>query len=647
MKQILLSVFLGVLFQSVIAQDDPVLFTYGNDSVRVSEFMYTFNKSNPKDVVPTEQDIRDYLELYINFKLKVKEARDLRIDTLPGVINELNIYRAQLLQSYIDKEILDKLTKETYDRLTKDVDVSHIMVSLKPDAPPEDTLRAYNKIMSLRNRIMSGEKFEDVARDASEDPSAKENGGHIGYITALQIPFLTFEDAAYSTPVGAVSMPVRTKLGYHLVKVNEVKPAWGEIEVAHILIKTPKNVTEAQIEKAREKADSLYKALLDSASFEDLARKYSDDKSTAGIGGKLPRFGVGRMVPIFERTAFSLQHDGDIAAPVQTQYGFHIIKRLHAYPVKPYEEMKEDLEKRIKRDNRYKRAEKQLLAAYRKEYSYMEFPGRVAACAAYLDSSIYKGKWHRPSKLDDDPVVLMIAGQAWHASDLLQYIRENQSKIRSGSFENMVKKHFEQFSTQKLEEYAFTQRYPEFRYLEQEYVDGTLLFKLTEEKVWSKAMKDTSGLEEFYNQHKENHMWGPRVDAWVCQVNSKKAGRLVKLWSKRKSPEDIMLKLNADPDHPQVNITSRYYEKGDESLIDPWFDQTGWTDLIENPEGSEWKYHRVWIRQKLEPVPKSLDEAKGFFISDYQDFLEKMWIADLREKYPVLVNEGVLQTLFH
>ena len=620
--------------------DDPILFTFGNESVKVSEFQYVYNKSNQNEENKSLQDLKSYLELYINFKLKVKEARELQIDTLAKVQSELSVYQSQLLQSYIDKEILDKLTQSTYDRLTKDIRVSHIMVLVKPGSPPADTLVAYNKIMNLRNRIIKGEAFDKVAREASDDKSAKENGGNIGFITALQIPFLAFEDAAYNTAVGTVSMPIRTKLGYHLVMPTKAEPAHGQIVVAHILIQTAQNATIEQIATARDKAQSVYNQLIDGADFDEMAAQYSDDKQTAEAGGKLPVFGVGRMVAAFEQAAFSLKNDGDISEPVQTQFGFHIIKRVQKIDVQPYEMMKDELEKRVKKDNRYKNAQKHLLAKYKKEYGYMEFPNRLAACAVYLDSSIYKGVWHKPIDIDNNQTILMIGSRSYKENDLMSFIQINQSKVRSGSFESMIQKHFEQFGLQKLEEVAFSDRYPEFSYLAKEYVDGTLLFKLTEDKVWSKAMQDSAGLNEYYENHKTEHMWGNRVQAAIYTVSDIKSAKKVKRWSKKMTKETIMLKLNVD--RPVVNITENLYEKGQDSRIDPYFDLQGWSDMVVSDSGT---VSMVWVKNHFDPMPKSLDEAKGYFISDYQDYLEKEWIKALRDKYLVIVNDSVLQSL--
>jgi len=624
--------------------DDPVLFTFGNESVTVSEFEYVYNKSNPNHNSQNIQDLKDYLELYINFKLKVKEARDLQIDTLPKVQHELNIYQSQLLQSYIDKEILDALTQSTYDRLTKDVKVSHIMISVKPGAPPADTLRAYNKIMNLRNRIIKGEAFDKVAKEASDDQSAKENGGNIGYITALQIPFLSFEDAAYNTPVGTVSMPIRTRLGYHLLMPTDIIPARGKIMVAHILIETGPKATNEEINAARDKAQMIYDQLKQGADFDELAAQYSDDKQTAKSGGKLPVFGVGRMVAPFEQAAFALQKDGDISEPVQTQFGFHIIKRLQKIDIQPYETIKDELEKKVKKDNRYKEAQQHLLAQYKKEYGYMEFPSRLDACSVYIDSSIYKGKWHQPEHLENDQAILMIGDKSYYQSDFLNFIQINQSKIRSGNFNSIIQQHYQQFSLQKLEEFAFTDRYPEYAYLAKEYVDGTLLFKLTEDKVWSKAMQDSAGLSEYYEAHKTEYMWGKRVQAAIYHVSDIKSAKKIKRWSKKMTKEEIMMKLNTDPSNPVVNITENLYEKGQDSLIDQYFETIGWSDMLLSDSGT---VSMVWVKKQFDAMPKSLDEAKGYFISDYQDYLEKAWIKSLRKKYPVKINTSVLQSLAH
>ncbi len=312
------------------AQDasSPVLMTIAGTPVTKAEFEKVYRKNNSKEGAYDMKDVREYLELYINYKLKVKEAEEEKLDTSQTFINELKGYRKQLAQPYMtDKEVSEGLIQEAYDRMQQDVRASHILLNLSPDALPKDTLAVYNRAIKIRDMILKGADFEKMARDSSNDQSAKENGGDLGYFTGMQMVY-PFETAAYTTKPGQISMPVRTKFGYHIIKVMDVREAQGEIKVAHIMIKSASTSPDSVTKQAQSKIDEIYQKLNAGEKFEDLAAKFSDDKGSAKNGGVLPPFGTGRMVPEFEKAAFGLKKDNDFSAPVKTSYGWHIIQRL-------------------------------------------------------------------------------------------------------------------------------------------------------------------------------------------------------------------------------------------------------------------------------------------------------------------------------
>jgi peptidyl-prolyl cis-trans isomerase SurA len=332
--------------QNPVALKDPspVLLTIAGTPVSKDEFEKVYRKNNQKLDSYDMKDLREYLELYINYKLKVKEAESLKLDTGITFINELKGYRKQLAQPYMsDKEVTDALIKEAYERLQKDVRASHILINLAPDALPKDTLEVYNRALKIRDMISRGADFEKVARDSSNDPSAKDNGGDLGYFTGMQMVY-PFETAAYNTKPGNLSMPVRTKFGYHIIKVHDIREAQGEIKVAHIMVKLGSDASENYAATAKNKIDEIYSKLKSGEQFEDLAIKYSDDKGSAKNGGQLPPFGTGRMVPEFEKAAFDLKKDNDISVPVKTSYGWHIIKRLEKKDVPSFEQKKNEID---------------------------------------------------------------------------------------------------------------------------------------------------------------------------------------------------------------------------------------------------------------------------------------------------------------
>lgn len=619
---------------------DKVLFTVGDEAVSLSEFEYVFKKNNANAHFH-EKEVRDYLDLYIKFKLKVKEAEDIQIDTFPAVRNELETYKTQLLNSYIEKELLEDVTKKTYDRLQEDVKISHILVKVPAGAAPEDTVKAYNKIMDIRKRIMRGENFEKAALSASEDDYVKQNKGDLGFLTAMQIPFYNFENAIYETPTGKVSMPVRTALGYHLVHPTAKRPAVGQIQVAHILIKADENATKEEIEAAKKKADEVYKKLVDGTDFKLLAKEYSDDLSNKETGGVLQPFGTGQMVSEFENAAFGLKKDLDFSKPVRTNYGFHIIQRLEKFDVPEYAEMKEQLKQNVQKDERYKLEKDALVNSFKRKYGYMEFPQAKEEVFSLLDSTYYRGNWQvNDSKYQQDLFVL--ENKKIKQDDLIRYIKDNQRKYRNGSFEAIFSNIYDQFVQEIVLDYGLSQKFPDYARLKGEYQDGIVMFDLMEKKVWTKAIEDTAGLRKFYEANKGKYMWDKRADADIFYVADAKTAKKVQKKAKRMDNISLMKKFNKDEKNPVVTVVEGKYEKGANKTIDSTNWQLGWSEIM--PADKD-RVMMVRVNKILDPMPKSLNEARGFYIADYQDYLEKEWMNELRKKYPVKVNEAVLKSM--
>lgn len=328
---------------------DATVLTIDNEAVTVEEFENIFRKNN-RDSIITPAALDEYMELFINFKLKVKAARELGMDTVAKFRNELAGYRAQLARPYLtDGDKLDELVAEAYKNMQKDVKARHILVKCEANATPEDTLRAFTKAMSLYTRIAAGEDFETIARENSDDPSAKQNGGDLGYFTAFQMVY-PFEEAAYGAKIGEVVRPVRTRYGYHIIEVEDMRPARGEIRVAHIMVKEKKE--DGGAKNAEDKINEIYSELQKGASFEELAAKYSEDGSSAKKGGELPFFGPNKMVPEFEEASFALKNDNELSKPFKTSYGWHIVKRLELKPVAAFEQVERDSKQSIERFTR-------------------------------------------------------------------------------------------------------------------------------------------------------------------------------------------------------------------------------------------------------------------------------------------------------
>ncbi len=630
---------------SLLAQDaaNPVLMTIAGNPVTKSEFEKVYRKNNNKEGAYDMKDVREYLDLYINYKLKVKEAEEEKLDTSLTFINELKGYRKQLAQPYMtDKEVTDGLIKEAYERMQKDVRASHILLNLTPDALPKDTLATYNRAVKIRDLILKGAEFEKMARDSSNDPSAKENGGDLGYFTGMQMVY-PFETAAYTTKPGQISMPVRTKFGYHIIKVIDVRDAQGEIKVAHIMIKSGANAPDSVARQAKSKIEEIYAKLKAGEKFEDLATKFSDDKGSAKNGGLLPPFGTGRMVPEFEKAAFSLQKDGDYSQPVKTSYGWHIIKRVEKKPVPTFEEKKNELKTQVARDSRAEISKNSMIARIKKEYNFKETPKTKDAFVNALDTTVLSGEWN-PEKVKGLNKPLFTLGTATYTQeDFAKYINNHQSKKQNVTPKQVGNTLYNQFVEESCLNYEESQleiKYPEFKALMQEYRDGILLFDLTDKKVWSKAVKDSAGLVDFYEKNKTKYMWDRRCEAiiYTC-ANADIAAKTRKMLKKQKPMVEVLTEMNKES---QLNLNTKdgKFLKGENEIIDAITWQKGLSPDINKNNSVIF----VDVINIIEPTPKSLDEAKGIITADYQNYLEKEWIAGLRAKYPVTVNEDVLNS---
>jgi peptidyl-prolyl cis-trans isomerase SurA len=653
MKKQITVLLLAQIFLTAFAQsaDNRTLFTAGGDKVAVSEFEYVYNKNNVNNQADySEKSLRDYLNLYESFRLKVKEAEAMKLDTIVSLKNELEGYRKQLAKSYLtDREISDKLIKEAYERSTKEVNASHILVKCDENANPADTLAAYKKIMALRKRIEKGESFEKVAKESSEDLSAKTNEGNIGWFTVFGTIY-PFETVAYSLKPKELSMPVRTEFGYHLVRLNDTRPARGQIHVAHLLLRFPEKPTEAQQDSVKKRIDSVY-ALITSGkmSFEEAVKEFSEDKATRVKGGELQWFGSGtqiRMVPQFEDAAFSLMKDSAITKPIMTQFGWHIIKRLDKREIPTFAEAKGDIKKRVERDTRSQVAKSVLVERIKKENGFVQFPDVKANFVTRVDSEILKGNWKADSALRTNKVLFTLAGKNYTQSDFADYIEKTSKKRSDKAKDALMNEYYESFVTAKCLEYEESMlevKKPEFKNLIKEYRDGILLFELMDRMVWTKAVKDTVGLEEFRKKNAMKYMWGDRADVEIFNCNEKAiCDEAHKMAEKKKTGEEIKAKLNKEGANAHVSTIEGKYEKGQYDVVDKieWKAQLNPINKINDSS-----YQFILVKNIVGPEPKSLKEAKGYIVSDYQEYLEKTWLAELRSKYPISVDENVFLSL--
>ena len=493
MRRIVLLVVLSISVSVFAQKKDKKLITIDGEKTTVSEFKRVYEKN--LDAIDNEdaKSVIKNLELYINYKLKVKEAYAIKLDTLPSYKREMETYRNQLSAPYLqDTTFIDKLVKDAYFRTKNQVKAKHILIRMPKEATPKDTLLVYNKILKLRERILNGEKFEVVAAESSEDRSAKDdpktgrkgNGGNLGYFSAFNMVY-PFEEAAYSTKINEISMPFKTQFGYHIMQVDDFKESDGEIEAAHILVRDTSAVGE-------KKMNSIYAKLKANEKFEDLAKQYSEDPGSKGNGGKLGKFAAGRMVKPFSDAAFSLENVNDFSKPFKTRFGWHIVKLIKKYPIKSFDEMKKDLKIKVKKSSRMQLSEKAVVNKLKNEYSIIEFEDAKKILDRKKIRSIPKDSLQS--------TIISINDKKVTQETFINYIR-NRRHLTIFKLYEMFKE--DQIMTYYKENLIHTE--PEYAYTLKEYEDGLLLFELMQNKIWTKSSKDTLGLKKYFESNVSNY----------------------------------------------------------------------------------------------------------------------------------------------
>lgn len=503
---------------AIVAQKkDKVLMTIDGEEIMISEFKRVYEKN--LDAIDNEEakDLNKNLDLFINYKLKVNEAYAIQLDTLPSYIKEMKMYRNQLATPYIqDSTYVNRLVKEAYFRTKNEIKAKHILIRTPKTPTSKDTLDAFKKITEIRNRIINGEDFEEVAESVSEDPSArtdlksgrKGNRGNLGYFSAFKMVY-PFEKAAYTTKVGEVSMPFKTRFGYHIVKVDSLRPSRGEVEVAHILI-------QDKSAKGKELIDSIYNRLENDEQFKMLARKYSDDRGSKSKGGKLRKFGSGVMVQPFDKIAFSLTKEGAYSKPFKTRFGWHIIQLIKKHPVQSFQELKGELINRIRSTDRLQLSEKAVVNKLKKTYSVKEFDDA---------KSILDLKNIRELSTDTlNATLFKINEKEIKQSDFISFIRRKRNTSIFDLYEEFKNEEILNYYKDNLEKTE-----PEFAHLLKEYEDGLLLFELMQRKIWDKASKDTLGLQNFYKL-RLNYYKNKPLDKIKGEVMNDFQNHLEKTW---------------------------------------------------------------------------------------------------------------------
>jgi peptidyl-prolyl cis-trans isomerase SurA len=654
MKQIIISLYVVFLVNCVSAQEkSEVLLTVADESVTVEEFMHIYSKNNRnQELIFTIDSLKSYMDLFVNFKLKVAEAKAMGLDTLKSFKKEFSGYRSQLAQPYLtDKTVEEELIAEAYERMKYDVNASHILIKLDAEVSGKDTVKAYKKAMEVREKLLAREDFEKMAKKYSDDESVKYNSGNLGYFTVFGMVY-PFETAAYNTPVGEISEIVRTRFGYHVLKVNDKRPAKGRIRVAHIMVLTPKEATQEQIVEAEKRVTMIQEKLDAGESFEDLAKEFSEDRRSAQDGGLLPWFGVGgKMIAEFENAAFQMTEIGQVSKALKTSYGYHFIKLVDVEPIGGFEDEKNDIKSKISNSARASRSKAVLVNRLKKEYNAKTDEAALVELMAQVTDSIFYGTWNPAKAMEMKKPILTFADEVYTQGDFAEYLSRFNRKSEHKILTHFVNQQFQNFVDAMIldyEEANLENKYPKFHYLLKEYHDGILLFDVTDKIVWSKAIKDSLGLQAFYDKNKQNYMWDTRYETRVLNVKDKKQSK------------SLLKELKKNPDMEWTEINERYnaqdsamvrkehwktFNQGENDFIDKLVRK--YEKSLSNDDSfvTQMDDGRLLVLKMIAPAPKKLDEARGLITADYQNYLEKQWIQNLREKYPVVINEDVLQKI--
>lgn len=646
MNKLCFAIAFCLIINGLYAQNDPVLFKIEGVPVHVSEFDYIYNKNNGDGADYSKESLEEYLDLYTKFKLKVQRAKELQLDTIKQLNVELAGYRKQLADSYlVDKEVSNRLVEELFERKKVDRKIAHLLVVVDERAKAMDVATAMQKIEKAKQDLDSGDNWDVVVRKYSDDKNTSSKGGEMGFYTAM-LPkgFYAFENAMYDTEIGKYSDIIRSKIGFHIVKVLEERPSRGEVELAHILTRKVDN--EARNTLAKMRIDSVYQKLKNGESFDALAKVYSEDGKTKKKGGYLGYVGINVYDPVFESAAFGLANDADFSQPVETKVGWHIIKRMGKRSTTDFDRAKGLLQNQISNNDRYTIARTSLINSIKDEAGYSEDRSTLDYFTGLLDDEFYTFKWISPEIQDKE--LFTFGTQKSKLSDFVSYCKKNTRK-RLQFKKTMPKKDavdelylgFVEEKALAFEESNLEKKYPEFKALMREYEEGILLFEITKQEVWDKASMDTTGLQQFFNDNRENYKWKERAKVYEYTINSKDKNVVKAVYNlaSKNSKDVVMDEFNKQA--KIVKVSERTYEKGDPNA--PKFKWSkGKSSELKEDKGKTSFYHTADI---MAPGYKKLSESRGYIIADYQDKLEKDWISFLKERYKVELMDDVFNGL--
>jgi len=640
-KKFFTAIIAVLLFCS--AARTQTLFTYGTKAVSKDEFLKAFNK-NPDTTGTKSEKIKEYLDMYINFKLKIQAARDEKLNQGDTYKSEAENFKNQLAENYINEQAnINGLIQEAFKRSQKDILLAHVFVEVKPGS---DTVEAYKKIKQAYDALRGGKDFGEVASSYSTDDGVKQTKGIIGYITVFTLPY-EIENQVYILRPGAYSNIYRSNIGYHIFKNVSERPAAGKRKIQQILLATPQSFTENERKNVARLADSIYQQLLKGVSFEKIMQEYSAP-SANNEGQNMLEVAVGQYNRDFEDRVFTLQKAGDISQPFVTDYGYNIIKLVEAKPVSEDETdiiNRAHLQEMVERDSRLISAKNALVKKWMSQTKFTQLPYNAQNLWSYTDSSLKKGKSIPVYKnITPQTILFSFTKQKVTAANWARFnIQAKQAnasyanKDYSAIMQEFIKSTCENYYRAHIEDF-----YPPIAAQVKEFNEANLLFAVMDKHVWSKAAEDSIGLKNYYEQHKQQYTWQAGVSALVVSSASKDAVDSVALKLKNSSVNwrDIISNYNNN-----VTADSSRFENGQLPTKQEIPMKKGFISQPEKNDAAD-SYTLVYVFDVYPQVsPRNFEDARGLVINDYQQVLEQKWIAELKKKYPVKVNDAIAKSL--
>ena len=634
------NLFIALLLITGVSTSAQTIFSYGTTQISKNEFWRAYTKNNTG--TSSEKLIRDYLDLYIRFKLKVQAAKDAKLDTLPNIQNDIAGFRAQLIEQYLRNQTYSQnLVTEAVDRNQYELEIAHVFVAFNVD-----TAVAKLQIDKAYKALQGGADFGKTSKEFSNNDFVKNTNGYIGYVSVLSLPY-ALENTVYSLTPGTFSKPVQGAKGWHIFKLIQKRNSAGKMKAAQILFAIPQNVNADEKVQAKKLADSVYKLLVNGENFETAALTYSNDKLTYSVGGVMQEFTYTTYDAAFSKAAFSLKKDKDISEPVLSSIGWHIIQRISLTPAKEDitdPQVMQYWSDKVSNDQRITVAIEKMKEEMKKASGYKALPYNEQQLWVLTDTMFNAKNYASFFKANKQKPLFQLKAKMISISDWLQYAKSKLTAPNQNAKQD-YKTLMQQFTNETIEQY-YKDRLEtvneDFRYQIKEFTEGSLLFEVMEREIWSKAPTDSAGLINYYKAHKSNYKWQPSVSAIVFNCSdTATANEALKMMKQnpmrwKEYMDNMGGKALADSgrfEYAQLPIQQGTVLTA--GLVTP-------VDVNVNDGSSSFCYI---VKSFPDADQRTYDEAKGLVINDYQLLLEDKWINQLKKKYPVKVNEVVVKGL--